>query len=161
MLAVHQHPGRHAVAQGACDFTCRDLTAARGNGIERSLAAIRQRQRAYLGIGPHAAHALGNCRLCLRTRHAAFKGVNRQQRTAGPAARRAKVNRRVSILTGTCKRCGVSGVCVKIGPTTAISAARSAQTAKISTQQLAAFIRQHAGIYVKPMIQPRIGIEVV
>ena len=81
-----------------------NLAAARGNGIERSLTAIRQRQRAYLGIGPHAAHALGNCRLRLRARHAALKGVNRQQHTAGPAARRTKVNCRASILTGTCKR---------------------------------------------------------
>ena len=72
-----------------------------------------------------------------------------------------EVNRRASILTGTCKRCGVSGVCFKIGPTTAISAARSAQTAKIATQQLAAFIRQDPSRHVKPMIQARVGIQIV
>ena len=107
------------------------------------------------------AHALGNRRLRLRTRHAALKGIDRQQHTAGPAARRTTVNRRGSILTGTCKRCGVSGVCFKIGPTTAISAARSAQTAKIATQQLAAFIRQDPSRHVKPMIQARVGIQIV
>ena len=116
---------------------------------------------AHLGIGPHAAHAFGNRRLRLRARNAALKGVNRQQHTAGPAARRTKVKRRASIFTGTCKRCGVSGVRVKIGPTTATSAARSAQTAKIATQQLAAFIRQDPSRHVKAMIQARVGIEVI
>ena len=55
----------------------------------------------------------------------------------------------------------MSGVCFKIGPTTAISAARSAQTAKIATQQLAAFIRQDPSRHVKPMIQARVGIQVI
>ena len=55
----------------------------------------------------------------------------------------------------------MSGVCFKIGPTTAISAARSAQTAKIATQQLAAFIRQYAGGHIEPMIQARVGIQIV
>ena len=50
---------------------------------------------------------------------------------------------------------------VKIGPTTATSAARSAQTAKITTQQLAAFIRQDPSRHVKAMIQARVGIEVI
>ena len=50
---------------------------------------------------------------------------------------------------------------LKIGPTTAISAARSAQTAKIATQQLAAFIRQDPSRHVKAMIQARVGIEVI
>ena len=50
---------------------------------------------------------------------------------------------------------------LKIGPTTAINAARSAQTAKIATQQLAAFIRQDPSRHVKPMVQARIGIEVI
>jgi len=93
--------------------------------------------------------------------NAALKGVDRQQHTAGPAARRTKVNHRASILTDTCKRCGVSGVRFKISPTTAISAARSAQTAKIATQQLTAFIRQDPGRHVKPMIQARVGIQIV
>ncbi len=124
VLAVHQHPGRHAIPKGACDFAGHDLTTARGNGIERSLAAIRQRQSAQLGIRPHTAHAFGNRRLRLRARNATLKGVDRQQHTAGPALHGAKVNRRASILIGTCKRCGVSGMCFKIGPTTAISAAR-------------------------------------
>lgn len=38
---------------------------------------------------------------------------------------------------------------------------RSAQTAKIATQQLAAFIRQDLSRHVKPMIQARIGIQVI
>ena len=41
------------------------------------------------------------------------------------------------------------------------SAARSAQTAKIATQQLAAFIRQDPSRHVKPMIQARVGIQIV
>ena len=160
-LDINQHPGRRALVQGACHLAGHNLTAARGNGIERPLTAIRQRQRVHLGIGPNAAHAFGNRRLCLRTRNTALKGVDRQQHAAGPAARGAKVNRRASILTGTCKRCGVSGVCFKIGPTTAISAARCAQTAKIATQQLAAFIRQDPSRHAKPMIQARVGIQIV
>ena len=59
-LGIHQHSGRHAIAQRACDLAGHDLTAARGDGVECSLAAVRQRQRAHLGIGPHVAHALGN-----------------------------------------------------------------------------------------------------
>ena len=149
------------IAQGTCHLAGHNLAAAGGNGIERSLATICQRQCARLGIGPNAAHAFGNRRLRLRTRHAALKGVDRQQHTAGPAARRTKVNRRASIFTGTCKRCGMSGVRFKIGTATAISAARSAQTAKIVTQQLAAFIRQDPSRHVKPMIQARIGIQIV
>ena len=160
-LDINQHPGRHAVAQGTCHLAGHNLTAARSNGIERPLATICQRQRGHLGIGPHTAHAFGNGRLCLRAQNAALKGVDRQQHTAGPAARRTKVNLRASILTGTCKRCGVSGVRFKIGPTTAISAARTAQTAKIATQQLAAFIRQDPSRHVKPMIQARVGIQIV
>ena len=41
VLAVHQHPGRHAVAQGACDLAGRKLAATRGDSVERTLAAIR------------------------------------------------------------------------------------------------------------------------
>ncbi len=55
----------------------------------------------------------------------------------------------------------MSGMRLKIGPTTAISAARSAQTAKIATQQLAAFIRQDPSRHVKPMIQARVSIQIV
>ena len=39
--------------------------------------------------------------------------------------------------------------------------ARTAQTAKIATQQLAAFIRQDPSRHVKPMIQARVGIQIV
>ena len=133
VLAVHQHPGRHTVAQRACDFTCHDLTAARGNGIERSLAAIRQRQRAYLGIGPHAAHTFGNGLLRLRARNAALKGINRQQHTAGPAARGTKIDRLNGSIFDTRERLGMSGMCLKIGPTTAASTIGATQPTKITT----------------------------
>ena len=121
MLDINQHPGRHTLAKGPCNLAGHKLATAGGNGIERSLATICQRQCAHLGIGPHTAHAFDNGLLRLCTRNATLKGINRQQHTAGPAARGAKVNRRASILTGTCKRCGVSDVRVKIGPTTAAS----------------------------------------
>ena len=160
-LAVHQHPGRHAVAQGACDFTCHDLTAARGDGVERSLAAIRQRQRAYLGIGPRAAHAFGNRRLRLCTRNAALKGINRQQHTTGPPLHGAKVERPVSEIPNTRKRLGVGGMCFKIGPTTAASTIGATQPTKIAAQHLTTLVRQHAGGHIKPMIQAQIGVEVI
>ncbi len=160
-LAVHQHPGRHAVAQGACDFTCHDLTAARGNGIERSLATICQRQRAYLGIRPHTAHTFGNGTLRLRARHAAFKGVDRQQHAAEPALHGAKVERLASEIPNTRKRLGVGGMRLKIGPTTAASTIGATQPTKITAQHRAALVCQHAGGHIKPMIQARIGIQVV
>ena len=161
VLAVHQHPGRHTVAQRACDFTCHDLTAARGNGIERSLTAIRQRQRAYLGIGPHAAHTFGNGLLRLRARNAALKGVDRQLHTAGPAARGTKIDRPNGSIFDTRKRLGVGGMRLKIGPTTAASTIGATQPTKITAQHRAALVCQHAGGHIKPMIQARIGIEVV
>ncbi len=55
----------------------------------------------------------------------------------------------------------MSGMRLKIGPTTAISAARSTQPTKITAQHRAALVCQHAGGHIKPMIQARIGIEVV
>ena len=55
----------------------------------------------------------------------------------------------------------MSGMRLKIGPTTAISGALSTQTAKIATQQLAAFIRQDPSRHIKPMIQARVGIQVI
>ena len=159
MLAVHQHPGSHALAQGTYHLAGHNLTAARSNGIERSLAAIRQRQRAYLGIGPHAAHAPGNCRLCLRAQHAAFKGVDRQQHTAGPPLHGTKVDRLVGKIPNTRERLGMSGVRLKVQ--TAADAVDTAQTGKITTQHRAALVCQHASRHIKPMIQARIGIEVV
>ena len=160
-LAVHQHPGRHPVAQGACSLAGRELTATRGNDIECSLATIRQRQRAYLGIGPHAAHALGNGRLRLRTRNATLKGIDRQQHAAGPALHGAKVERLIGKIPNTRKRLGVGGMCLKIGPTIAASTIGATQPTKIAAQHRAAPVCQHAGRHVKPMIQARIGIEVV
>ena len=133
MLDINQHPGRRALAQGTCHLAGHNLTAARGNGIERPLATICQRQRGHLGIGPHTAHAFGNRRLRLRTRNAALKGINRQQHTAGPAARGSKIDRLNGSIFGTRESLGMSDMRLKIGPTTAISAARSAQTAKIVT----------------------------
>ena len=161
MLDINQHPSRHTLAKGPCNLAGHSLTAARGNGIERPFTAICQRQRGHLGIGPHTAHTLGNRRLRLHTRHTALKGVDRQQHTAGPAARRTKVNCRASILTGTCKRCGMSGMRLKIGPTTAASTIGATQPTKITTQHRAALVCQHAGGHIKPMIQARIGIEIV
>ena len=101
MLVVHQHPGRHAIVQGACNLTGREHAGARGDGIERSLATICQRQSVQLGIGPHTAHAFGNGLLRLCTRNAAFKGVDRQQHTAGPVARGTKDNRLNGDIFGT------------------------------------------------------------
>ena len=149
------------LAQGTRNFTGHDLTATRGNGVERSLAAIRQRQRAHLGIGPHAAHALGNRRLRLRARHAALKGIDRQQHTAGSAARDTKIDRLNGNIFGTRERLGMSGVCFKIGPTTAASTIGATQPTKIAAQHLTTLVCQHAGGHVKPMIQARVGIQIV
>ena len=160
-LDINQHPGRRALAQGTRYLAGHNLTAARGNGVERSLAAVCQQQCAHLGIGPHTVHAFGNGLLCLRTRNAALKGVDRQQHAAGPAARGAKVNRRASILFGTRERFSMSGMCLKIGPATAASTIGVTQPTKIATQQLAAFIRQDPSRHVKPMIQARVGIQIV
>ena len=160
-LTVHQHPGRHAVAQGACNLAGHKLAAARGDGIERSLATICQRQCAHLGIGPHTAHAFGNRRLRLRARNATLKGVDRQQHTARPALHGAKVNRRASILFGTRERLGMSGMRLKIRSTTARSTIGVAQPTKIAAQHLTTLVCQHAGMYVKPMVQARIGIQVI
>lgn len=55
----------------------------------------------------------------------------------------------------------MSGVRLKIGPTTAASTIGATQPTKIVAQHLTTLIRQHAGIYVKPMVQARIGIEVI
>ena len=161
VLVVHQHPGRHAIAQGACNLTGRELAGARGDGVERSLATIRQWQSTHLGIGPHTAHAFGNRRLRPRARNAALKGINRQQHTAGPAARGTKIDRLIGNIFGTRERLGMSGMRLKIGPTTAASAIGATQPTKIVAQHLTTLIRQHAGMYVKPMIQARIGIQVI
>ena len=161
VLAVHQHPGGHAVAKGACHLAGHKLTAARGNGIERSLTTICQRQRGHLGIGPHTAHAFGNRRLRLRTRHAALKGINRQQHTAGPAARGTKIDRFNGDIFGTRERLGMSGMCLKIGPTTAASTIGATQPTKIAAQHLTTLIRQDPSRHIKPMIQARVGIQIV
>ena len=55
----------------------------------------------------------------------------------------------------------MSGMRLKIGPTTAASAIGATQPTKIVAQHLTTLIRQHAGMYVKPMIQARIGIQVI
>ena len=161
MLAVHQHPGRHALAQGTCHLTGHKLATACGNGIERSLATICQRQCAHLGIGPHTAHAFGNRRLRLRTRNAALKGVDRQQHTAGPAARGTKIDRLNDDIFGTRERLSVSGMCLKIGPTAAASTIGATQPTKIAAQHLTTLIRQDPSRHIKPMIQARVGIQIV
>ena len=161
VLAVHQHPCRHAVAQGPCNLAGQKLAAARGDGIERSLATICQRQSAQLGIGPHLAHAFGNGRLRLCTRNAALKGVDRQQHTAGPAARDTKINRLNGNIFGTRECLGMSDMRLKIGPTTADSTIGVTQPTKIAAQHLTALVCQHAGGHIKPMVQARIGIEVI
>ncbi len=50
---------------------------------------------------------------------------------------------------------------LKIGPTTAASTIGATQPTKITAQHRAALVCQHAGGHIKPMIQARIGIEVV
>ena len=55
----------------------------------------------------------------------------------------------------------MSGVRLKFEPAAASDAIRTAQTGKITTQHRAALVCQHAGGHIKPMIQARIGIEVV
>ena len=161
MLVVHQHPGRHAIVQGACNLTGREHAGARGDGIERSLATICQRQSVQLGIGPHTAHAFGNGLLRLCTPNAAFKGVDRQQHTAGPVARGTKDNRLNGDIFGTRERLGMSGMRLKIGPATAASTIGATQPTKIVAQHLAALACQHAGGHIKSMVQARIDIEVV
>ena len=160
-LDINQHPGRHTLAQGACHLAGHNLTAARGNGIERSLTTICQRQRGHLGIGPHTAHAFGNRRLRLRARNATLKGVDRQQHTAGPAARGTKIDHLNGDFFGTRERLGMSGMCLKIGPTTAASTIGATQPTKIAAQHLTTLVCQHASRHVKPMIQARIGIQIV
>ena len=160
-LGIYQHPGRHGFTKGTCHLAGRELATTRGNGVERSLATICQRQCAHLGIGPHTAHAFGNGRLRLCTRNAALKGVDRQQHTAGPAAHGTKIDRLNGNIFSTRERLGMSGMRLKIGPTTAASTIGTTQPTKKAAQHLTTLIRQYAGMYVKPMIQARIDIEVV
>ena len=161
MLDINQHPGRHTLAQGPCNLAGHKLATAGGNGIERSLTTICQRQCAHLGIGPNAAHAFGNGLLRLRTRNTALKGINRQQHTAGPAARGTKIDRLNDDIFGTRERLSVSGMCLKIGPTTAASTIGTTQPTKIPAQHLTTLVCQHAGGHIKPMIQARVGIQIV
>ena len=49
----------------------------------------------------------------------------------------------------------------KVHTTIATDAGDTAQTSKIAAQHLTTLIRQHAGGYIKLMVQARIGIEVV
>ncbi len=123
--------------------------------------AVCQRQCAHLGIGPNAAHAFGNGLLRLRTRNTALKGINRQQHTAGPAARGTKIDRLNDDIFGTRERLSVSGMCLKIGPTTAASTIGTTQPTKIPAQHLTTLVCQHAGGHIKPMIQARVGIQIV
>ena len=55
----------------------------------------------------------------------------------------------------------MSGMRLKIGPTTAASTIGATQPTKIAAQHLTALVCQHAGGHIKSMIQARIGIEVV
>ena len=55
----------------------------------------------------------------------------------------------------------MSGVRVKCESAAASDAIRTAQTGKITTQHRAALVCQHASRHIKPMIQARIGIEIV
>ena len=55
----------------------------------------------------------------------------------------------------------MSGMRLKIGPTTAASTIGVTQPTKIAAQHLTTLIRQHAGGHIKPMVQARIGIQVI
>ena len=55
----------------------------------------------------------------------------------------------------------MSDMRLKIGPATAASTIDVTQPTKIVAQHLTTLLRQHAGMYVKPMIQARIGIQVI
>ena len=114
-----------------------------------------------MGIGPNAAYTFGNHHLRLRTRNAALKGVDRQQHTAGPATRGTKIDRLNDDIFGTRERLGMSGMRLKIGPTTAASTIGATQLTKIAAQHLTTLVCQHAGGHIKPMIQVRVGIQIV
>ena len=77
----------------------------------------------------------------------------------------SRLNHRFNVTNGsifdTRKRLGVGGMRLKIGPTTAASTIGATQPTKITAQHRAALVCQHAGGHIKPMIQARIGIEVV
>ena len=55
----------------------------------------------------------------------------------------------------------MSGMRLKIGPTTAASTIGATQPTKIAAQHLTALVCQHAGGHIKSMIQARIGIQIV
>ena len=55
----------------------------------------------------------------------------------------------------------MSGMRLKIGPTTAISTIGATQPTKIAAQHLTTLIRQDPSHHVKPMVQARIGIQVI
>lgn len=79
----------------------------------------------------------------------------------GPTLHGAKVNRLNGNIFGTRECLGMSGMRLKIGPTTAASTIGATQPTKIAAQHLTTLIRQHAGGYIKPMVQARIGIQVI
>ena len=55
----------------------------------------------------------------------------------------------------------MSGMCPKIGPTTAVSTIGATQPTKIAAQHLTTLVCQHTGGHIKPMIQARVGIQIV
>ena len=55
----------------------------------------------------------------------------------------------------------MSGMRLKIGPTAADSTIGVTQPTKIAAQHLTTLICQHVGGHIKPMIQARIGIQVI
>ena len=55
----------------------------------------------------------------------------------------------------------MSGMRLKIGPTTAASTIGATQPTKIAAQHLTTLVCQHAGGHIKPMVQARVGIQIV